>query len=105
MKKKNLIGSGTCPLCGNDNRVDITDKEMTEYLKWNESSKSTCLQDAMPTLSSTKREIIISGICEICQDRFFNIEEENDPFYKALDEDDLYYPDDSDDDSLIKGGV
>lgn len=81
-----LIGSGRCPFCGKDNRVDATPFEMEGYKKLGK----LCIQDAMPNLSAEKREIIISGICLACQKKIFSSDESD------CDDEENDEPDDAD---------
>lgn len=69
MEKKILIGSGMCTFCGEDNRVEATPDEIEGYDEWIKGEED--IQTAMPNLSETKREILMTGICTSCQDRLF----------------------------------
>lgn len=72
METKRFIGSGTCPFCGEDNRVSVTEKEMTGIEKWRgPMSGGPNIQEVMPLLSPAKREILISGMCLSCQKEMF----------------------------------
>ncbi len=116
-----MIGSGSCPFCKKDNRVGVTDREITGLDKWNRGLGN--IQDVMPYLSSEKREILVSGICLSCQknlfgsvhldthegyglDEFYNYDDEDDDLFdingvdfeeKDDDEDGLFDYDDDDD--------
>lgn len=69
--EKNIltIGSGTCPFCKKDNRVEVTPEELKGLDKWNKGEGS--IQTVMPNLSASKREILMTGICMSCQDKIF----------------------------------
>lgn len=43
-----------------------------DYIKW---STGTIIQDAMPYLTPDESEIMISGMCGKCFNKFFGIEE------------------------------
>ena len=88
MENNKLIGSGSCPFCGKDNRVEVTEREMTGYEKWVRGEGN--IQNVMPFLSVEKREILISGTCLKCQSSVFggNDEEPDDeePEYEFIPE-------------------
>ena len=71
MEKKILIGSGCCIFCGEDNRIEVTAKELEGYDKWTRGEGN--IQDVMPTLSAEKREVLISGTCLSCQSKIFGV--------------------------------
>ena len=54
-----------CPFCGKVNRI-IVNAEL--YGMWQSGMP---IQRVFPTASATEREILISGICENCQDDIF----------------------------------
>ena len=55
----------TCPFCGNVSTLIVpTDG----FIAWQDGS---LVQNAFPALSADEREILISGICEDCQSKFF----------------------------------
>lgn len=49
-----------CPFCGTSNAVKVN---RVDYLKWVEGM--VC-QNAMPSLSASDRELLITGICNDC---------------------------------------
>ena len=49
----------TCPFCGTDHAVEVN---LAQYEAW---------QNAMPDLTSTEREQLISGLCPKCQVEMF----------------------------------
>lgn len=59
-----------CPFCGNHHSVTVDDMQ---YTSW---QKGTLIQKAMPTLSTTEREQLISRICPKCQANIFGEDEE-----------------------------
>ena len=61
-----------CPFCGKEHFV-VVDEE--EFMAW---ESGELIQKAMPTLSATEREQLISHICPKCQEKIFGDEEEID---------------------------
>ncbi len=61
--------SMTCPFCGNDHAVEVS---LAEYSAW---ESGELIQNAMPNLSPTEREQLISHICPKCQAQVFGGEE------------------------------
>ena len=59
-----------CPFCGKYHSVEVSTRG---YALWRAGE---LIQIAMPELSATKREQLISGICPSCQKSFFGEEEE-----------------------------
>ena len=55
-----------CPFCG---KVTLVEVDSKQYNAW-ESGK--LIQYAMPTMSATKRETLITGMCAKCQDSIFD---------------------------------
>ena len=60
----------TCPFCRSTHSVDV---DPTEYQRW---EAGELIQRAMPTLSATQREQLISHICPKCQESIFGAEDE-----------------------------
>lgn len=61
-----------CPFCGKGHEVEVNDMD---YLDWKDG---TSAQDAFPYLSTSERELLISGICPTCwNETFGNAEEES----------------------------
>lgn len=54
-----------CPFCGTVHTVDV---DINEYLSWMEGE---LIQYAMPTLTATEREQLISQVCPDCQRKVF----------------------------------
>lgn len=54
-----------CPFCGKEHSVMV---DMEGYLAWQEGD---LVQNAMPHLSATEREQLISHICPQCQADIF----------------------------------
>ena len=55
----------TCPVCGTSHDVDVP---YQGYMNWR---NGMLIQQAMPELSATLREMLITGICGTCWDRSF----------------------------------
>lgn len=60
-----MIVVTTCPICSNCSDVEVPAKG---YMEW---QNGVLIQQAMPELSATLREQLISGICGPCWDRSF----------------------------------
>lgn len=54
-----------CPFCTKVYEVEVPTKG---YMRWREGA---LIQKAMPTLSPSVRECLISGICAACQKKVF----------------------------------
>ena len=54
-----------CPFCGNTTVVTVDSKA---YQRW---QNGALIQVAMPSLSATDREVLISGMCPTCQTKVF----------------------------------
>ena len=55
----------TCPFCGEDHAVEVN---LTQYEAWQNGKP---IQNAMPDLTPTEREQLISGLCPKCQAKMF----------------------------------
>ena len=62
-----------CPFCGRGNEVEVNE---TDYWDWDDGM---LVQDAFPYLSADEREMLISGICPSCWEKYFGSNEEPDP--------------------------
>lgn len=60
----------TCPFCRADHEVEVN---LEEYVSW---ISGELIQNAMPSLTPTEREQLISHICPKCQETVFGAEEE-----------------------------
>lgn len=65
--KKNLTITIQCPFCGEYHEVDVNE---TAYDSW---KGGELIQNAMPDLTPTQREQLISGLCIKCQEKIFGI--------------------------------
>lgn len=65
-----LTISLTCPFCRSIHSVEVDPKA---YRRW---EAGELIQRAMPTLSATQREQLISRICPKCQESIFGAEDE-----------------------------
>ncbi len=54
-----------CPFCGKTSIVEVDENQFNEWVC------GLPAQDAFPLLPASKREILISGICETCQEEIF----------------------------------
>ena len=54
-----------CPICGTWEAIEVDEEN---YLDW---QLGALIQHAFPTMSATKREQLITGICPVCWDRSF----------------------------------
>ena len=54
-----------CPICGQEHAVEVN---IVNFQKWQEGE---LIQNAMPELSVTEREQLISGLCPSCQFKIF----------------------------------
>lgn len=55
-----------CPFCGKINEVNINEEA---FFEWQYGGKN--IQDVVPEMSATDREMLISGICPECQVKIF----------------------------------
>ena len=55
----------TCPFCGADHTVDV---DLAKFEAW---QNGELIQNAMPDLTFTEREQLISGLCPKCQMKAF----------------------------------
>lgn len=62
----------TCPFCGKEHSVEVSE---SAFYKW---QGGILIQNAMPTLSATEREQLISRICPACQANLFGEDPEED---------------------------
>lgn len=60
----------TCPFCRADHEVEVN---FEEYVNW---VSGELIQSAMPSLTPTEREQLISHICPKCQETIFGADEE-----------------------------
>ena len=58
-----------CPFCGRGNEVEVNE---TDYWDWEDGMLA---QDAFPYLSTSEREMLISGCCPTCQNKMFGEED------------------------------
>lgn len=55
-----------CPFCGEEYSVAVP---LMGYLSWEHGMP---IQTALPNVSATIRECLISNICSDCQEKYFN---------------------------------
>ena len=63
--KKNLTVTIQCPFCGDYHEVAVNE---TAYDNW---QSGELIQNAMPDLTPTQREQLISHLCPACQVKIF----------------------------------
>lgn len=68
----------TCPFCGHAHSVFVNE---ADYWDWQDGA---LVQDAFPYLSANDRELLISGICSTCWDKYFGSDEEPDPDWRDI---------------------
>ena len=61
---KNVVAI-TCPFCSEDYAVEV---DLAQYEAW---QNGKLIQNAMPDLTPTEREQLISGLCPKCQAEMF----------------------------------
>lgn len=61
---------GRCPMCGNEWSVEV---DKVNYQSFKEGMLA---QDAFPELSPAERELLITGFCDDCWEKFAEYEEE-----------------------------
>ena len=76
---KDIILNMTCPFCARSHSVATTSES---YNTWKQGG--ILIQDAMPFLSSTEREQLISQVCPRCQASIFGADDE---YYFRMEED------------------
>lgn len=55
-----------CSMCGSQATIEMTEDQ---YKKW--KNQEDLIQNIFPNMSSTVRELLISGICGNCFDKLF----------------------------------
>ena len=75
---RNTTVAITCPFCGANHEVKV---DFIAYTNWLDGE---LIQNAMPDLTPTEREQLISRICPKCQEEVFGVDDEDE------------YPDDCD---------
>ena len=68
----------TCPFCGKDHAVKVN---LAQYEAW---QNGELIQNAMPDLTPTEREQLISGLCPKCQAEMFGKQKSQTFFKKVL---------------------
>ena len=64
-----IVVKVTCPFCGNESEVVVNEKDFNAW------QNGELAQKAFPYLNATQREILISGLCEKCQNDVFGEED------------------------------
>ena len=68
----------SCPFCGQAHGVFVNE---ADYWDWDDGA---LVQDAFPYLSADDRELLISGCCSQCWDKYFGSDEEPDPDWRDI---------------------
>lgn len=63
-----------CPFCHKLTTIQVVEED---YLAW--KYDGVLIQNAMPYLPTNVREMLISGLCDDCQDEMFSIPEDDEP--------------------------
>lgn len=71
---RNTTVAITCPFCGANHEVKV---DFMAYTNWLDGE---LIQNAMPDLTPTEREQLISRICPKCQEKFFGADEDEDEY-------------------------
>ena len=56
----------TCPFCNEDHAVEV---DLARFVAW---QNGELIQNAMPDLTFTEREQLISGLCPNCQAKIWD---------------------------------
>lgn len=70
MNKNKMLVELQCQICGRIHSVTVN---ADAYMDW---LNGDLIQRAMPELSATEREQLISSICPACQERIFGEDED-----------------------------
>ena len=62
-----------CVSCGKTYTLKVNEKDYELYLSQNRPH----IQDIFPYLSPAERELLISGVCEVCWNKMFSLEDED----------------------------
>ena len=60
-----------CPMCGKASKIECDAEGYVTYM-----TTSALIQDIFPDMDLRTRETLISGMCEPCQIRFFETDDE-----------------------------
>lgn len=64
----NKVQTPACLVCGEGSVVYLTDDEYVGYMRW---QRGELIQVAMPTVSASVRETIMTGTHPACWDKMF----------------------------------
>ena len=65
-----------CPLCGAVSRVTCDEDAYEQYV-----TTGTPIQEIFPDMDLSTRELLISGMCIPCQEKFFVEDEDDCPYH------------------------
>lgn len=68
-----------CPMCGAETIVSVPENA---YVAWQEGE---LIQHAMPMLSESARECLISGFCSYCQEDLYDEDDLEEEYYEDYD--------------------
>lgn len=68
---ENIIIRRSCLFCGEQNEISVP---TIDFMRW---QGGVLIQHAMPYLTPTNREFLISGTCRKCQEVYFGGDEED----------------------------
>ena len=55
-----------CPFCGEKTVIEVAEEQAFAYF-----FTDALVQDIFPKMEASSREVLISGICEDCQEKIF----------------------------------
>lgn len=70
-----LLEVGPCKFCGDYTEIELSEVDYDKAIAYKEArsrGESVYIQQELPSLSPTKREAIMTGMCLSCQDKIFN---------------------------------
>lgn len=61
-----------CPFCGQPTELELNNDQYMRFTLWREGTG--LIQNLLPDLNSSDRELLITGMCYKCQDSVFSEE-------------------------------
>ena len=77
-----------CPFCGKETVIELNLEEAMDLADG--LVKKLHIQDIFPNMDVTTREVMVSGICQKCQDEYFGGEEDGTEYDEPEPNDDEY---------------
>lgn len=65
-----MIIEVTCPFCSKKSTLDVDHNQYKKFVQ------GELVQRAFPKLKASQRELLITGMCQDCQDKTFGKDEE-----------------------------